>query len=86
MIDSFVFAFVTEQLSGRVQDIVAVITNTVDVIANERETTVWEVTLVCFEKLFETIFEQLFVFNVERFVFFYQDKKQTSQYKVSLFK
>lgn len=64
------FAFVAQQLAGRVQHIEAGVAHAMDVIADARETTALVRTLFGFEELFEAVPSQLLVLDVVRLVLF----------------
>lgn len=68
---TFVFPFVREKLTGGVQDVAAVRPYAVDVIANPRESTLFEGTGLRFHELLETVARQLFIFDVVRLVLIY---------------
>lgn len=53
---SFVFSLMAEELAARVEYVVAVVSDAVDVIADLGESAVVEVARVGFEELFESVF------------------------------
>lgn len=67
-------SLVTQQLSTRVQYIVAVLPYAMDVVAGLRKATAGEATGVGLHELLEAILQQLFILDVVGLVFLCNDK------------
>lgn len=66
---TLVFPFVRKELTGRMQNVAAVRSYAMNVIANPGESTLIEGAGLRFHELLETVTRQLFVLDVIRLVF-----------------
>lgn len=65
---ALVFSLVREELAGRVKNVATVGSYAVDVVANLRESTLFEGTGLRFHELLEAVARQLLVLDVVRLV------------------